>query len=968
MNIKYRLILIFSSVILAILAVSSFLSYQLTRQAVEQSAVEGMKNSLAESSHRAMALHGRTKDMILLALDYPQFVEYFTLEDTRRGNTYDADKVIQFTPAQRALKAQLDEWIQRMQHRFPIVETCLIDRTGQEHTRLTLGVIAPDDDFSSEENGAAFFEPSFKLEKGEVHIAYPYMSPDAQQWVFAYTSPVVLEDGSKPAFYHYEIPVSYFQETVDNYPHEKHGKVEETEEEPLLAKRTFILDPKGFLIADSGNSGIDIKLKTGADPEEEQKPEDYFPAASTISSSPGFARVVELMKAGGTGVEHYEEGGVQYTVVYRPLPVFGWGIAEIQSHESLMSTSRESLARMRGMSLLIASICLAVAIVVIAFVAGRVSRPIVTLAGDVRRLASGDLTFRVDEGRLPSGEMAELGRSINTMAASLTGIARDLALQSETVEACANGLNGIRSEVQQGAGVITEKAGDVGQANQRLADNVANIKALMGDVQTGMERMSAAANRLADNMNAIVAGTERGQENASTVAAAAEEMTANIGDVNVNLKGVHAAIGEVTGATREMVTSLEEIQQLCREATNRTNVAFSHTRASQEIMERLESSAQEIGEVVELINSIAEQTNMLALNASIEAGAGEAGKGFAVVANEVKELARQTSSATEAVSRRIADIRGQTREVAASAEQVYQVVERIQQVNEEISLAVDEQNRSILSISRAVDDVSRATDTVVRNTEELSFAAGEVARSAESTQQESALIAESARESAEAVGAVAGTAGEAKEMADRTLGAAAESESSARDVVILAKGMHHLAREMVGAATAFGHVTDVTLHSATALNKVRSAFTIPTEGMFDVRELKELLLVWIKLLERVMVREGGSGRDDDPESVISAKIAQFQGWLDGEGARLFAGRADFVELGEVFEVIRERARLLLEYAGQAQKLRVEAEASGDQGASDRAEALLVKAHELLEFFHVDRQRLFLVLDRLYRGG
>ncbi len=973
MNIKYRLVIAFSSILIVILAVSSVLSYLLTRMAVEKSAIEGMKNSLAESSHRAMALHSRAKDMMLIALEYPNFVNYFSLPDSREGNKYaekEGKKVIQFSEAQRILKNDLDVWIQKMQHRFPIVETCVIDKTGQEHTRLTQGVVAADDDFSSEENESSFFAPSFELPKGEVYIAYPYMSADAKQWVFAYTAPIILEDGSKPAFYHYEMPVTFFQESIDAFPHTEHGKLSTAKEEVSASKRTFILDPKGFLIADSGNKNIDTNLKAGQDPEAKQKLEDYFPAAKSISESPDFAKIVGKMQTGGTGVEQFEDKGMRYTVVFRPLSIFDWSIAEIKSQDALMAGSEESLVRMRGISALIALISLGVAVVFIFMVAGRLSRPIVRLATDVRRLASGDLTFKVDEASLPAGELKELGHSINAMASSLTGIARNLALQSETVEACANSLNGIRSEVQQGAGVITEKAGDVGQANHSLANHVGHIKELMLGVQQGMAEVEAASNRLVDNMGEIVQGAERGQEGASTVAAASEEMTANIAGVDQSLRGVREAILSVTSATREMVNSLEAIQHLCREATKMANVAFTHTSASKEVMENLEMSAQEIGQVVELINNIAEQTNMLALNASIEAaGAGDAGKGFAVVANEVKELARQTSLATDTVSQRIGDIRDQTKEVASASEQVFRIVKIIHQTNKDISMAVDEQNRSIQSISHAIDDVSHSTEMVVHNTEELSIAASEVARSAANAQIESSKILDAALESSDAVGKVTEAAKNARHGADMTLEAAEVSQSSARSVLDLAKVMYRLARETVGAATAFGHVTDVTLHSATALNKVRTAFVIPTEGMFDAKGLKELFLGWINLLEKSIVLEAEGSKGEDLNALLSGKIDVFQKWLDGEGQHNFAGHPDFMELGEVFASAAERSRELVRIAREAAQRRSEAEAGGGSDADllSEAEALLNKAREVLEFFHVDRQRLFLIIDRLFRG-
>ncbi len=140
------------------------------------------------------------------------------------------------------------------------------------------------------------------------------------------------------------------------------------------------------------------------------------------------------------------------------------------------------------------------------------------------------------------------------------------------------------------------------------------------------------------------------------------------------------------------VSSLEEAQELINslyrkaEETNRElEQAIQHARSNFAVIEKLAMSSQEIGKAVKVIKNIAGQTNMLALNASIEAaGAGEAGKGFAVVANEVKDLSRQTAEATNMIAERVDEIQTNTYEATSTAKEMIQSIQRISATNNEI--------------------------------------------------------------------------------------------------------------------------------------------------------------------------------------------------------------------------------------------------------------------------------------------
>ncbi len=178
-------------------------------------------------------LHARASEDLVFALKNPKFVEYFELSETRAGNIFEND-VMQFTDNQREIKEELEQWIYHFQNKFQVDGTCIIDSTDQEHARLVLKGIEVDEYLSPDEAATPFFTPSFAKERDEAYIQYPYLSPDTNRWVFAYTSTVVLDDDEKPAFYHFEMPLTIFQDMVKK----DHG-------------RTMVIDPQGYIIADS---------------------------------------------------------------------------------------------------------------------------------------------------------------------------------------------------------------------------------------------------------------------------------------------------------------------------------------------------------------------------------------------------------------------------------------------------------------------------------------------------------------------------------------------------------------------------------------------------------------------------------------------------------------------------------------------------------------------------------------------
>ncbi len=212
-------------------------------------------------------------------------------------------------------------------------------------------------------------------------------------------------------------------------------------------------------------------------------------------------------------------------------------------------------------------------------------------------------------------------------------------------------------------------------------------------------------------------------------------------NVSVSAEEVNNSVQTVASATEEMSASIQEIAKNAIQAATITEKAEQKAGDSKNIVDALGKSAKEIGNVVEVIKNIASQTNLLALNATIEAAsAGEAGKGFAVVANEVKELAKQSASATEDIRSRIEEIQSNTTEAVKAIEEISEIVLEISQINRTIASAVEEQSATTNEISRNIAEAAKGSGQISDNIITLAELCRKTADSASSLGKLNAML------------------------------------------------------------------------------------------------------------------------------------------------------------------------------------------------------------------------------------
>ena len=257
----------------------------------------------------------------------------------------------------------------------------------------------------------------------------------------------------------------------------------------------------------------------------------------------------------------------------------------------------------------------------------------------------------------------------------------------------------------------SDELGTIGRSFDSMADSFSQALTKVAESAT---QVSAAASLVHGTAERIATGSEEVAAQTATVATAGEEMAATSGDIAQNCQ---YAVEAADQATKTAKSGFDVVQH----TISGIKLRGEKTKENAKIIESLGARSDQIGEIVSTIEDIADQTNLLALNAAIEAArAGEQGRGFAVVADEVRALAERTTKATKEISGMIKAIQTETKQAIVSMEEGVKGTERGAVEAGQLETSLNEILEQISSVAMQVSQIATAAEEQTATTSEIS--------------------------------------------------------------------------------------------------------------------------------------------------------------------------------------------------------------------------------------------------------
>jgi len=365
--------------------------------------------------------------------------------------------------------------------------------------------------------------------------------------------------------------------------------------------------------------------------------------------------------------------------------------------------------------------------------------------GVVLRGASRDLTLSQTAVRDHDAAEAEIILVSAAALAFLLGVIAALAITRQIVGPLEQTLK-VAEHIAAGDlthNLSSERRDELGQLQRAMQGMTVGLRQLIGGISEGVTQIASAAEQLSAVTEQTSAGVNSQKVETDQVATAMHEMTATVQEVARNAE-------QASEATTAADQQAREGEKVVGEAIAQIERLSNAVGDSTEAMGHLKRESDKIGSVLDVIKSVAQQTNLLALNAAIEAArAGEAGRGFAVVADEVRSLAQRTQKSTEEIEQLVLSLQTGTEQVATSLDNsrnltdssveltrraggslgnITRTVSAIQSMNQQIAAAAEQQSAVAEEINRSVVNVRDVSEQTAASSDETAASSAELAR------------------------------------------------------------------------------------------------------------------------------------------------------------------------------------------------------------------------------------------------